>query len=145
EQPEYNLFHRGRIEREYAHLYDDIGLGLTTWSPLASGLLTGKYRDGVPEGSRGTIPRMAFLVKDLTDKPKNDAVAKLNGIAKDLGCTLAQLAIAWCAKNPHVSTVITGASRPAQVVENMKAAEVIAKLGPQVMDRIDAVTASLAA
>jgi voltage-dependent potassium channel beta subunit len=144
EQPEYNLFHRGRVEREYAHLYEDIGLGLTTWSPLASGLLTGKYRDGVPPGSRGTIPRMKFLVEELTDKQKNAAVAKLDVIAKDLGCTLAQLAIAWCAKNPHVSTVITGASRPAQVVENMKAVEVIAKLGPQVMDRIDAVTSSLA-
>jgi len=144
EQPEYNLFHRGRVEREYAHLYEDVGLGLTTWSPLASGLLTGKYRDGVPPGSRGAIPRMKFLVDDLTDKPKNEAVAKLDAIAKELGCTLAQLAIAWCAKNPHVSTVITGASRPAQVVENMKAVDVIAKLGPQVMDRIDAITTSLA-
>src|SRR4051812_43714488 len=82
EQPEYNLFHRGRVEREYAHLYEDIGLGLTTWSPLASGLLTGRYRDGVPPGSRGTIPRMKFLVDELTDKQKNAAVAKLDVIAK---------------------------------------------------------------
>ena len=144
EQPEYNLFHRTRVEQEYAKLYDDIGLGLTTWSPLASGLLTGKYRNGVPPDSRGAIPRMAFLLNDLTDKPKNDAVARLDAIAKDLGCTLAQLSIAWCTKNPRVSTVITGASRPAQVKENMKAVDVIAKLVPEVMRRIDAATAGLA-
>src|SRR4051794_11611449 len=110
EQPEYNLFHRQRVEREYARLYDDLGLGLTTWSPLASGLLTGKYRGGIPEGSRAAIPRMKFLVEDLTDKAKNDAVAKIGEVAKDLGCSTAQLAIAWCAANPSVSTVITGAS-----------------------------------
>jgi voltage-dependent potassium channel beta subunit len=144
EQPEYNLFHRHRVEKEFASLYGDIGLGLTTWSPLASGLLTGKYRDGVPPGSRGSIPRMAFLLEELTDKAKNRAVGELDGIAKDLGCTLAQLAIAWCAKNPNVSTVITGASRPAQVKENMKAVEVIAKLDAGVMKRIDAATTSLA-
>ena len=140
EQPEYNLFHRDRVEKEYAGLYGDIGLGLTTWSPLASGLLTGKYRDGVPPGSRGSIPRLAFLLKDLTDRQKNEAVGKLDAVAKDLGCTLAQLAIAWCARNPNVSSVITGASRPAQVVENMKAAAVIPRLTPEVMARIDAAT-----
>jgi voltage-dependent potassium channel beta subunit len=145
EQPEYNLFHRTRVEREYAPLYDKVGLGLTTWSPLASGLLTGKYRGGVPPDSRGAIPRMAFLLKELTDKAKNDAVGRLEAIAKDLGCTLAQLAIAWCAKNPRVSTVITGASRPAQVKENMRAIEVIAKLTPEAMARIDAATAGVAA
>jgi voltage-dependent potassium channel beta subunit len=144
EQPEYNIFHRERVEREYARLYDEIGIGLTTWSPLASGLLTGKYRDGVPKDSRGAIPRMAFLVKDLTDKKKNDAVGALDAIAKELGCTLAQLALAWCAKNPRVSSVITGASRVAQVQENMKAAAVIAKLTPQLMARIDAATEGLA-
>jgi voltage-dependent potassium channel beta subunit len=144
EQPEYNLFARERVEREYAPLYDKLGLGLTTWSPLASGLLTGKYRGGVPPDSRGAIPRMAFLLKDLTDKAKNDAVGKLDAIAKDLGCTLAQLSLAWCARNPHVSTVITGASRPAQVKENMKASEVIAKLTPEAMARIDAATAGVA-
>jgi len=145
EQPEYNLFHRARVEKEYAPLYDEIGIGLTTWSPLASGLLTGKYRDGVPADSRGAMPRLAFMVKDLTDKEKNAAVAKLDGIAKELGCTLAQLALAWCARNPNVSSVITGASRPAQVAENMKAAEVIGKLDADVMERIDAATSALAA
>ena len=137
EQPEYNLFRRERVEHEYARLYEDIGLGLTTWSPLASGLLTGKYRNGVPPGSRGAIPRMKFLVEDLTDKAKNEAVGKLGTVAKELGCTLAQLAVAWCARNPHVSTVITGASRVSQVEENLRAAEVIPKLTPAVMERID--------
>ena len=144
EQPEYNLFHRQRVEVEYARLYDEIGLGLTTWSPLASGLLTGKYRDGVPKDSRGAIPRMSFLLKDLTDKKKNDALGALDAIAKELGCTLAQLALAWCARNPHVSTVITGASRVTQVQENMKAAAIVPKLTRPVLDRIDAATAGLA-
>jgi len=142
EQPEYNLFHRARVEREYARLYEDIGLGLTTWSPLASGLLTGKYRSGVPAGSRGAIPRMKFLVEDLTDRAKNEAVARLGEVARELGCTTAQLALAWCAANPRVSTVITGASRPEQVRENMKAVEIVPKLTPEVMARIDEVTSA---
>jgi voltage-dependent potassium channel beta subunit len=138
EQPEYNVFHRERVEVEYKRLYGDIGLGLTTWSPLASGLLTGKYRSGIPADSRGAIPRMKFLVERLTDKAKNDAVSKLDAVAKDLGCSLAQLAIAWCARNPNVSTVITGASRVSQVEENLKAVDFIDKLTPEVMARIDA-------
>ena len=143
EQPEYNLFHRTRVETEYKRLYEEIGIGLTTWSPLASGLLTGKYRGGVPAESRGAMPRMKFLLEGLTDKAKNDAVAKLETIAKELGCSVAQLAIAWCASNPNVSTVITGASRVSQVEENLKAADVIPKLTPEVMARIDAVTMPL--
>jgi voltage-dependent potassium channel beta subunit len=141
EQPEYNLFHRSRVEKEYARLYEDIGLGLTTWSPLASGLLTGKYRNGIPPDSRGAIPRMQFLVQDLTDKTKNQVVAQLALVAKDLGCTLAQLAIAWCARNPRVSSVITGASRVSQVEENLGAFEFIPKLTPAVMERIDSLVA----
>ncbi len=141
EQPEYNLFHRERVEKEYAPLYEGIGLGLTTWSPLASGLLTGKYRSGVPADSRGAMPRMKFLVEGLTDRAKNAAVAKLEEIAGGLGCSVAQLAIAWCAANPNVSTVITGASRVSQVKENMGAADVIARLTPEVMARIDSVVA----
>jgi len=144
EQPEYNMFHRTRVEKEYARLYDDIGLGLTTWSPLASGLLTGKYRAGVPKDSRGAIDRMKFLLPSLTDKAKNSAVADLEPIARELGCTLAQLAIAWCAANPRVSTVITGASRASQVTENMKALDVVPKLKGDVMERIDAATAAVA-
>jgi voltage-dependent potassium channel beta subunit len=139
EQPEYNLFHRKRVEVEYARLYEDIGIGLTTWSPLASGLLTGKYRHGIPADSRGAIPRMKFLVSDLTDKKKNATVGELEALARELSCSLAQLAIAWCARNPRVSTVITGASRVAQVQENLRATEVIPRLTPAVMERIDAI------
>jgi voltage-dependent potassium channel beta subunit len=144
EQPEYNLFHRKRVEVEYARLYDEIGLGLTTWSPLASGLLTGKYRKGVPPDSRGALPRMKFLVADLTDKRKNEVVAELEAIAKELGCSVAQLAIAWCAKNPHVSTVITGASRVAQVEENLRAVELLPRLTADLMERIDVLAAGAA-
>jgi voltage-dependent potassium channel beta subunit len=144
EQPQYNLFHRQRVEQEYARLYEDIGLGLTTWSPLASGLLTGKYRHGVPAGSRGALEGMSFLVKGLTDAAKNEAVGKLEAVAADLGCQLGQLAIAWVARNPRVSTVITGASRLAQLQDNLAAADVIPKLTPEVLARIDEITAPLA-
>ena len=139
EQPQYNLFARQKVEEEYASLYDEIGLGLTTWSPLASGLLTGKYRNGVPEGSRGAMPGMGFLAKSLDDPAKQKAVAALEPIAAELGATLAQLAIAWAAKNPHVSTVITGASKLEQLTSNLGAVEVLPKLTPEVMARIDAV------
>ncbi len=144
EQPQYHLFHRARVEEEYARLYDDIGLGLTTWSPLASGLLTGKYRGGVPAGSRGALESMGFLTKSLTDTAKNAAVGKLEPIAADLGATLAQLAIAWVAKNPRVSTVITGASTLAQLQSNLGAVAVLPKLTPEVMARIDEITSPLA-
>lgn len=139
EQPQYNLVWRDKVEEEYARLYDDIGLGLTTWSPLASGLLTGKYLDGVPEGSRATLPGYEWLQKMLTNEKTNAKVRELKTVADDLGCTLAQLSIAWCAKNPNVSTVITGASRPEQVTENMKALDVLADLDDEVMTRIDAI------
>jgi voltage-dependent potassium channel beta subunit len=144
EQPEYNLFHRNRVEVEYKRLYEEIGLGLTTWSPLASGLLTGKYRNGVPPDSRGAIQRMQFLVADLTDKKKNEAVAQLGDVAKELGCTTAQLALAWCLRNPRVSTVITGASRVSQVEENLKAADIVPRLAPALLERIDGIVAGLA-
>jgi len=143
EQPEYNLFHRNRVEVEYKRLYEEIGLGLTTWSPLASGLLTGKYKDGVPPDSRGAIQRMQFLVADLTDRKKNEAVAQLGDVAKDLGCTTAQLALAWCLRNPRVSTVITGASRVSQVEENLKAADIVLKLTPALLERVDGIVAGL--
>ena len=145
EQPQYHLFHRQRVEKEYARLYDDIGLGLTTWSPLASGLLTGKYKDGIPPGSRGAMESMGFLTNSLNDAAKNAAVAKLGGIAAELGCSVAQLAIAWVAKNPRVSSVITGASKLSQLQSNLGAVDVIAKLTPEVMVRIDAISAPIAA
>jgi voltage-dependent potassium channel beta subunit len=144
EQPQYNLFHRKRVEQEYARLYEDIGLGLTTWSPLASGLLSGKYRHGVPAGSRGALENMGFLVKGLTDVARNSAVAQLEGVAAELGCRLPQMAIAWAARNPRVSTVITGASKISQLQENLGAVDVIPKLTPEVLARIDEITAPLA-
>jgi len=144
EQPQYNLFHRKRVEQEYARLYEDIGLGLTTWSPLASGLLTGKYRNGVPAGSRGAVEGMGYLVKGLTDAAKNSAVTKLEAVASELGCSLGQLAIAWTARNPRVSTVITGASKISQLQDNLGAVDVLPKLTPEVMARIDQITSPLA-
>jgi aryl-alcohol dehydrogenase-like predicted oxidoreductase len=142
EQPQYNLFHRERVEREYARLYEDFGIGTTTWSPLASGLLSGKYRDGVPPDSRAAISGFEWLAERILEPTKLAKVQLLVPIAHDLGCTLAQMSIAWCLANPHVSTVITGASRPSQVVENMKAQDVVPKLTPEVMGRIDAVVGS---
>jgi voltage-dependent potassium channel beta subunit len=140
EQPQYNLLHRRRVEKEYARLYEDIGLGTTIWSPLASGLLTGKYLDGVPEDSRASLEGYDWLKDMLTDEQKNAVVRELKAVADDLDCTLAQLAIAWCASNPRVSTVITGASRVEQVHENMEALKVLPKLDDEVKARIDAIT-----
>ncbi len=138
EQPQYHLFERRRVEREYARLYEDLGLGLTTWSPLASGLLTGKYVDGVPEGSRASLPGYEWLRDSLTDPVANAKVRSLAAIADELECELAQLALAWCAKNPHVSTVITGASHAGQVRENLGALDVLERLDDDVMARIEA-------
>ena len=139
EQPQYNLLTRRKVEREYARLYDDIGLGLTIWSPLASGLLTGKYLDGVPEGSRASLPGYEWLRESLTEPRSNEKVRALKEVADELGCSLAQLALAWCTKNPRVSTVITGASRVEQVQENMAALEVAARLDVELMARIDSI------
>jgi voltage-dependent potassium channel beta subunit len=144
EQPQYNLFHRKRVEQEYKRLFEDIGLGLTTWSPLASGLLTGKYRGGIPAGSRGALEGMGFLVKGLTDAARNSALTQLEVIATELSCSLSQLAIAWAARNPRVSTVITGASTLSQLSHNLGAVEVAPKLTPEVMTRIDQISLPLA-
>jgi len=142
EQPQYNLLHRKRVEREYQPLFKDIGLGLTIWSPLASGLLTGKYRNGIPAGSRATLEGYAFLRESLTDPAKNNVVAELESVAHDLGATLSQLALAWCLVNKNVSTVITGATRVEQLNENMKALEVLPKLTPEVLSKVDAIVRS---
>ena len=144
EQPQYHLFHRKRVEQEYARLYEDTGLGLTTWSPLASGLLTGKYRQGIPEGSRGALANMAWMQDQLTDAARNAAVEQLQPIAQELGCSLAQLAIAWAARNPRVSTVITGASRSEQLQDNLGALAVLPRLTPEVVSRVEAITSPLA-
>lgn len=139
EQPQYNMLHRERVEREYARLYQDIGLGTTVWSPLASGLLTGKYNDGVPEGSRADLKGYEWLRPALTDPERIEKVRQLVPFAAELECSLPQLALAWCLANPNVSTVITGASRTEQVHENMKAIEVLERLTPEVLERIDEV------
>jgi aryl-alcohol dehydrogenase-like predicted oxidoreductase len=137
EQPIYNLFERHRFTREYERVYKEYGYGTTTFSPLASGLLSGKYSKGIPEGSRAALEGYDWLHNHVTDKQKLAKVQALEGIAKELNCTLSQLALAWCLKNRYVSTVITGASRVEQVHENMKASEVAPKLTPELMERID--------
>ena len=142
EQPQYNMFHRERFEKEYAHLYGEIGLGTTIWSPLASGILTGKYNDGMPEGTRVSMEGYEWLRKMFESADGQARIAKarqLAPIAEELGCTQSQLALAWCLKNPNVSTVITGASRAEQVVENMAALDVVDKLTPEVMARIEGI------
>jgi voltage-dependent potassium channel beta subunit len=142
EQPQYNLLTRERVEQEYAPLYEEpVGLGLTVWSPLASGLLTGKYLDGAPSGSRATLPGYEGLGRRLTDERTNEKVRRLKAVADELGCSLAELSLAWCAKNPDVSSVITGASRVEQVEQNMRAIDVLPLLTDDVLARIDAAVA----
>lgn len=139
EQPQYNMLVRERFEKEYAPLFRETGYGTTIWSPLASGVLSGKYNAGVPAESRLTLPNYDWLKESLL-KPVNLEKAKaLAPVAKELGCSQAQLAIAWCLKNPNVSTVITGATKAEQVVENMKALDVVPKLTDEVMARIETV------
>ncbi len=139
EQPQYNMLHRERVEKEYLPLYRELGLGTTIWSPLASGLLSGKYSRGIPPGSRASLEGYEWLREHVITKENLGKVKQLEPVARDLDCTLAQLALAWCLKNPNVSTVLTGASRPEQVEENMKAIEVVSKLGSQVMDLVDGI------
>ena len=139
EQPQYNMFARNRMEGEYARFYKDYNYGSTIWSPLASGLLSGKYQKGIPKDSRGALKGYDWLKDSLTNKEKLAKVAALEPIAKELGCKLSQLALAWCLKNPFVSTVITGASRVEQVTENMQASEVVDKITPEIMERIDVI------
>jgi voltage-dependent potassium channel beta subunit len=142
EQPQYNMFHRERVEIEYAGLYEEIGLGTTIWSPLASGVLTGKYNQGTPDGSRFSLPNYQWLRPRL-DSPEGQArlakVGELMPLADDLGCSMAQLALAWCVANDDVSTVITGATSVAQVTENMKALDVAAQLTPDLLERIEGI------
>lgn len=136
EQPQYNLLSRERVEDEYAPLYEKYGMGATIWSPLASGALTGKYLRDVPSDSRAALPGYEWLREYIVNPANHEKVRRVVEIAGELGCTPAQLAIAWCAKNPHVSTVITGASRVEQVHENMGALDVIPKLTDEMMARL---------
>jgi voltage-dependent potassium channel beta subunit len=142
EQSQYNMFHRERFEVEYARVFSDYGYGSTIWSPLASGLLTGKYNKGIPEGSRATLPNYEWLKENVSDQAKLAKVAQLQGVADDLGVPLAQMSLAWVLKNPNVSTVITGASKLQQVKENMKAMDVVGQLTPDVMARIQTILES---
>jgi voltage-dependent potassium channel beta subunit len=142
EQPVYNLFNRERFSGEYERFYRDYGFGSTIWSPLASGLLSGKYSKGIPKDSRGALKGYEWLHDRLTDQNRLAKVQALEPIASELNCSLAQLSIAWCLKNPFVSTVITGATRVQQVKENMKASEVAPKLTPQILERIEKIFGS---
>lgn len=141
DQPQYNMFHRERVEKEYARLYDEIGLGTTIWSPLASGLLTGKYNDGVPDDSRLSLDKYKWLRENLLEtesgKKKLEKVGKLAKVAEDAGLSMPEMALAWCLKNEHVSTVITGASKPEQVKQNMKTIDKVDNLTDDVMDAIE--------
>jgi voltage-dependent potassium channel beta subunit len=137
EQPQYNLFVRERFEKEYARLFQDYGYATTTYSPLASGMLTGKYLKGIPKDSRANLKGYDWFQKRVKDKERLARVRALQPIAKSLGCTLSQLAIAWCLKNPNVSTVILGASRVEQLHENLQAEKVVPKLTPKVLEKID--------
>jgi voltage-dependent potassium channel beta subunit len=137
EQPQYNLFERDRFEKGYARLFQDYGYGTTIWSPLASGMLTGKYLKGIPKDSRANLKGYGWLQKQMKDKERLAKVRALQPIAKSLGCSLSQLAIAWCLKNPNVSTVILGASRVEQLHENLKADKFVSKLTPNVLKKMD--------
>jgi len=142
EQPQYNMFCRDRVEVEYGPLYEEIGLGTTIWSPLASGILTGKYNSGIPDGSRLSLENYQWLRPELESEAGRVKVAKvkqLMPIAEELGCTMAQLAIAWCLTNDDVSTVITGASRPSQITENLAALEIAEQLTPDLQERIEGI------
>jgi voltage-dependent potassium channel beta subunit len=141
EQPQYNLLSRQRVEEEYAPLYDDLGLGLTVWSPLASGMLTGKYLDGIPADSRVNLPGYSWLKGEILAEENVAKVRRLEQIADRLDVSLTHMSLAWCAHNPRVSTVITGASRPEQVRDNMQALDVLPLLTDEVLAEIDAAVA----
>lgn len=140
EQPEYNMFNRQKVEMDYLPLYEEFGLGTTIWSPLASGILTNKYAAGIPEGSRLSLKENEWLKKRLETSEGREKLRKasdLQNIALELDMTLAQLSLAWCLKNPHVSTVITGATKASQIDENMQSLYMIDRLSPDVMRKIE--------
>ena len=142
EQPQYNLLHRDRVEREYHRLYASIGIGTTIWSPLASGVLTGKYASGIPEGSRLTLAEYDWLKERIESEEGRSQIAKareLEAVARDLSTSLTLLSLAWCLLNPHVSTVILGASKVSQLEENLKALELVPALTPEVVERIEGI------
>jgi voltage-dependent potassium channel beta subunit len=137
EQPQYNLFERYKVEKEFLPIYDFAGLGTTIWSPLASGLLSGKYNNGIPENSRLALPEMSWLKDKVFTDDKLKKVTQLSELAKELDVSVASLAIAWCIKNPHVTTAILGATKKEQLTENLKAIDVMGKLSPEVLEKIE--------
>ena len=139
EQPQYNLFEREKIEKDFLEIYKNVGLGTTIWSPLASGLLSGKYNDGIPKGSRFALEGFDWLKERWVMDDKIKKVKKLSELAKKLHVSTASLSIAWCIKNPHVSTAILGATKKAQLLDNLKALDVVAMLTPDVMEKIETI------
>jgi aryl-alcohol dehydrogenase-like predicted oxidoreductase len=139
EQPEYNLFHRQKMENDYQKIFKDIGMGTTIWSPLASGLLTGKYNDGIPEDSRMGIPGFEWLKEKIVVNEKIEKVRKLKNVSDKLGTNLATLSIAWCIANPNVTTAILGATKKEQLQQNLAALELYPKLDEEVIKEIDSI------
>ena len=137
EQPQYNLFERNKVEKEYLPVYDFVGLGTTIWSPLASGLLTGKYNNGIPENSRLALPEMSWLKDKVMADDRIKSIKNLDKIAKELGVSLAELSIGWCIKNQHVTTAILGATKKQQLIDNLKSIDVMNKLTPEILVKID--------
>jgi voltage-dependent potassium channel beta subunit len=139
EQPQYNLFERRKMEADYLPIFRDMGMGTTVWSPLASGLLSGKYLDGIPEGSRLSLANYTWLRDKAMQEEKLDKVRKLNELAKEMNTSLAALSLAWCIHNPNVSTAILGATKEQQLTENFKALDVVQLLSPEIVGRIDGI------
>ncbi len=142
EQPQYNLFHRHKVESEFTHLYKRYGLGTTIFSPLASGLLTGKYSKGIPDNSRMALKELSWLKERFQKEGMQEKIIKINKlkeIADGIDISLTQLALAWCLKNPNVSSVITGASKLSQMNENLKAVDVVSKINESVLNLIELV------
>jgi voltage-dependent potassium channel beta subunit len=137
EQPQYNLFERYKVEKEFLPIYDFVGLGTTIWSPLASGLLTGKYNNGIPKNSRLALPEMSWLKDKVIADDKIQKVKSLTDLSKQLGVSMASLSIAWCIKNPHVTSAILGATKKEQLLDNLKSIEVMGRLTPDVLEKIE--------
>ena len=142
EQPQYNLFEREKVENEYLEIYKNVGLGTTIWSPLASGLLTGKYNDGIPEGSRFQVEGMEWLRDKWLIQDKVKRIQQLGALAKALKVSTASLCIAWCIKNPNVTTAILGATNKAQLIDNLTATETATLLTPEIMEQIEGIVES---
>jgi voltage-dependent potassium channel beta subunit len=139
EQPEYNMFNRTKLEKEFLQIFKTVGLGTTIWSPLASGLLTGKYNNGIPEGSRLSLEGFEWLKERQATEERLNAVRNLQKVADDLGVSMANLSIAWCIKNPNVTTAILGATKKEQLEENLKSLDILPMLSEEVMNKIEEV------